>query len=97
VAAKNPTRTTASPILPRASVTGSATWLSASTVTRAGIRTTAAQPAIASETTPPSGKPMSTFARIVPRSRTDQPSSTPPLEKKNTSYGVIAAPKSATA
>ena len=46
---------------------------------------------------PPSGKPMKTLARIVPRSLAVQRSSTPPEEKKNTSYGVIAAPNSATA
>ena len=41
---------------------------------------------------------MKTFARIVPMSSTVQRSSTPPEEKKKkTSYGVSAAPNSATA
>ena len=40
---------------------------------------------------------MKTFARIVPMSSTVQRSSTPPEEKKKTSYGVSAAPKRATA
>ena len=40
---------------------------------------------------------MNTLARIVPRSSAVQRSSTPPEEKKKTSYGVMAAPKSATA
>ena len=38
-----------------------------------------------------------TFNREVPRSLTVQCSSTAPEEKKNTSYGVIAAPNSAMA
>ena len=40
---------------------------------------------------------MKTLSRIVDRSSTDQRSSTPPDEKKKTSYGVRAAPNSATA
>ena len=52
---------------------------------------------MARESMPPSGKPMNTLARMVPRSSTVQRSSTPPEEKKNTSYGVSAAPNSATA
>ena len=50
--------------------------------------------AIAMDRIPPSGKPTMTFNREVPRSLTAQCSSTAPEEKKNTSYGVIAAPKS---
>ena len=50
---------------------------------------------IASDSSPPSGNPMNTLARSVPRSRRVHFSSTPPEEKKNTSYGVIAAPNSA--
>ena len=51
---------------------------------------------IASDSRPPSGKPMKTLARIGARgpSRVHF-SSTPPEEKKNTSYGVIAAPNRA--
>ena len=41
--------------------------------------------------------PMNTLARMVPRSRAVHFSTTPPEEKKNTSYGVMAAPKRATA
>ena len=39
---------------------------------------------------------MKVLARITPRSSAVHPSSTPPEEKKKTSYGVIAAPNSAT-
>ncbi len=46
---------------------------------------------------PPSGKPTKTLSSGVPRSFVVQCSSTPPEEKKNTSYGVMAAPNSATA
>ena len=52
---------------------------------------------MARESRPPSGNPMKTLARITPRSLAVQRSSTPPEEKKNTSYGVMAAPKRATA
>jgi hypothetical protein len=52
---------------------------------------------MASDNRPPSGNPMNTFMRIVGRSLAVHRSSTPPEEKKNTSYGVIAAPNSATA
>ena len=52
---------------------------------------------IASDSRPPSGKPTSTLIRFSPRSLTVQRSSTAPLEKKNTSYGVIAAPNRAMA
>ena len=52
---------------------------------------------IASDSSPPSGKPISTLALFSPRSFGVHPSSTAPLEKKNTSYGVIAAPKRAIA
>ena len=50
-----------------------------------GWSTTAAQPAMASESSPPSGKPMKTLARIVARSFAVHRSSTPPEEKKKTS------------
>ena len=40
---------------------------------------------IASDSSPPSGKPMNTLARFSLRSLTVQPSSTAPLEKKKTS------------
>ena len=52
---------------------------------------------IASDSSPPSGNPISTLARFSLRSLIVQPSSTAPLEKKNTSYGVIAAPNRAMA
>ncbi len=68
-----------------------------STLASIGPNTTAAQPAMARESMPPSGKPMKTLARIVPMSLAVQRSSTPPEEKKKTSYGVSAAPNSATA
>ena len=58
----------------------------------------AVEPAIASESRPPSGKPMNTLARMVREVLGSSSfSSTPPEEKKNTSYGVMAAPNSATA
>ncbi len=63
----------------------------------AGSSTTAAHAAIATDRSPPSGNPTSTLTRFCARSFAVQPSSTAPEEKKNTSYGVIAAPKSATA
>ena len=50
-----------------------------------GIRTSAAHPAIAIDSRPPSGKPTSTLSRDWARSFTVQPSSTAPEEKKNTS------------
>ena len=62
-----------------------------------GRSTIAAAAAIATESSPPSGKPMNTLARIVRRLPAPHFSSTPPEEKKKTSYGVIAAPNSATA
>ena len=40
---------------------------------------------MASDSRPPSGKPMRTLARLVARSFSVQRSSTAPLEKKNTS------------
>ena len=53
---------------------------------------------IASDSRPPSGNPMKTLARFAWRGPSSvQRSSTAPLEKKNTSYGVIAAPNSAMA
>ena len=52
---------------------------------------------MASESSPPRGKPMNTLARIAPRSCSAHCSSTPPIEKKKTSYGVMAAPKRAIA
>ena len=52
---------------------------------------------IASANTPPSGNPTNTFIREVSRSFAVQRSSTPPEEKKNTSYGVIAEANSDTA
>ncbi len=97
MAAKNPSRAIATPILPSAIATGSGTCESDSTCTPAGRKTTAATAAIESESAPPSGKPRNTLSRIVPMSLSPQCSSTPPLEKKKTSYGVIAAPKRATA
>ena len=62
-----------------------------------GWNTTVAVAAMASDSSPPSGNPMKTLARMVPRSLAVQRSSTPPEEKKNTSYGVMAAPNSAMA
>ena len=50
-----------------------------------GSRTIAAAAAIATESIPPSGKPMNTLARIVRRLSAPHFSSTPPEEKKNTS------------
>src|SRR4051812_10934915 len=58
---------------------------------------TADPPMIASDNAPPSGNPRYTFARFTFRSFGVQWSSTAPEEKKNTSYGVIAAPSSAIA
>ena len=52
---------------------------------------------MAIDSIPPSGKPTSTLSRDLARSFAVQFSSTAPEEKKNTSYGVIAAPNSATA
>ena len=68
-----------------------------STLASSGPNTTAVLPAIASDSSPPSGKPMNTLSRIVVMSLGDHFSSTPPEEKKKTSYGVRAAPHSATA
>ena len=51
----------------------------------------------ASDRSPPSGKPRYTLARFETRSGAVHFSSTAPDEKKNTSYGVIAAPNSAIA
>jgi hypothetical protein len=48
-----------------------------------------------SDSTPPRGNPTYTLARLTARSCAVQASSTAPLEKKNTSYGVIAAPSKA--
>jgi hypothetical protein len=92
-----PISTIARPSFPSATAVGSATWPSVLTWIPAGRNTTAAQPAIASDSSPPSGNPMNTFARSVARSRRVHRSSTPPEEKKNTSYGVIAAPNNAIA
>ncbi len=77
--------TTASPSLPRASATGIASWLSCSTSIPAGASVTVAHAMIASDSSPPSGKPTNTLRRAAAMSRADQPSSTPPEEKKNTS------------
>ena len=52
---------------------------------------------IASDNTPPRGNPTNTFILEVSRSFAVHPSSTPPEEKKNTSYGVIAAANNDTA
>src|SRR5688572_5225080 len=92
-----PTMANASATLPPASATGSTTWLRLVTSIEAGSSTTAAQAAIAIDSSPPSGKPTSTLRRDVARSFSVQRSSIAPEEKKNTSYGVMAAPKSATA
>ena len=51
----------------------------------------------ASDSKPPSGKPRKTLARFSRDPCESSCSSTAPDEKKNTSYGVIAAPKSAMA
>ena len=75
--------------------TGSATCDELVDADAAGARTRWAQAMIASDRSPPSGNPMKTLARFSFRSRCVQPSSTAPLEKKNTSYGVIAAPNRA--
>ena len=83
--------------MPPAAATGSTTWDREVTAIACGSRTTAAQPAMANDSTPPSGKPTSTLIRDWPRSLAVQPSSTAPEEKKNTSYGVMAAPNRATA
>jgi len=52
---------------------------------------------IARESSPPSGKPTNTLAFSTLRSLGVHFSSTAPEEKKNTSYGVIAAANSDTA
>ena len=52
---------------------------------------------MATDRIPPNGKPTSTLSRDCARSLTVHFSSTAPEEKKNTSYGVIAAPNSAIA
>src|SRR5947209_3342565 len=62
-----------------------------------GRRTIAAHTAIERESSPPSGKPTSTFTRDYFRSFGFHFSSMAPDEKKNTSYGVMAAPKRAIA
>ncbi len=67
------------------------------TCTPTGRNTTAATAAIDSDSAPPSGNPTKTFSRMVDRPFAVHFSSTPPLEKKKTSYGVIAAPNSAMA
>src|SRR5205085_4470957 len=97
VAAKMPTSRTASPILASASDVGSPTcdrWL---TEIPRGASTSAAEVISNRDSAPPSGKPMYTFARLILRSCLLQCSSTAPEEKKNTSYGVIAAPNRAIA
>ena len=50
-----------------------------------GRSTIAAAAAMARESSPPSGKPMNTLARMVRRLPGPHFSSTPPEEKKNTS------------
>jgi len=80
-----------------ACTTGRASSPSESTWIPAGINTRVAAAAMARESRPPRGKPMNTLARMVRMSSADQFSSTPPEEKKNTSYGVIAAPNRAIA
>src|SRR6478735_7223605 len=97
VAAKMPTSTIARPSLPSTAATGRATWESWPTPMWRGASTRWAHVMIASESSPPSGNPISTLARFSLRSLIVQPSSTAPLEKKNTSYGVIAAPNRAMA
>jgi hypothetical protein len=92
-----PTIAKANASLPPAATTGATTCDRDVTSTAAGRSTTVANAAIANDSMPPSGKPTRTLSRDLPRSFTLQPSSTAPDEKKNTSYGVIAAPKRATA
>ena len=87
----------ASASLPPAATTGATTCDNDVTSTPAGSSTMAETAAIAMDRIPPSGKPTMTFNREVPRSLTVQCSSIAPEEKKNTSYGVIAAPNSAMA
>jgi hypothetical protein len=70
---------------PPAASTGMVIWDSEVTSIWPGNRTTAAHAAIATDNTPPSGKPTSTLSREVPRSLTVHFSSTAPEEKKNTS------------
>src|SRR3954466_12920927 len=89
VAAKKPINATARPSFPSATATGSPTCAKESTCTPRGNNTSAAVAAIAIDNRPPSGKPTNTLARIVGMSFVPQCSSTPPDEKKNTSYGVI--------
>ena len=87
--------TTTRPILPNASPTGNAVCAEGVDLDAEGmVDTTAAQPMMARDSSPPSGNPTNTFTREVIRSFAVQPSSTPPEEKKNTSYGVIAAANS---
>ena len=69
----------------RQRATGRAIWPSVPTWMPCGRNTTVATAAVATDRTPPSGKPMKTLARIVARSLSVQRSSTPPKEKKNTS------------
>src|SRR3954452_15744583 len=97
VAAKNPTSITATPTLPTATATGSPAWPRWSTWIPRGCNTTPAIAINAIVSAPPRGNPTPTFIRASIRSLRDQPSSTAPEEKKNTSYGVIAAPNSAIA
>src|SRR5690349_7407418 len=92
VHATNPTITNASPTLPKARLEGSATWERKSTPTPRGWKTTAAPAIRASDSSPPSGKPRYTLALFRTRSERLHFSSTAPDEKKNTSYGVMAAP-----
>ena len=93
-----PTRTSgeAEPARPP-SATGRATWDSWSTSMSAGREHQVAAAMMASDSSPPSGKPMKTLALLTSRSCCVQCSSTAPEEKKNTSYGVIAAPNRAMA
>src|SRR5699024_6564416 len=96
-AAKMPTSTNPRPTTPSWVATGSTTWPRVSTRTPCGRSTIAAAVATDNDSSPPGGKPTQVLIRTVVRSLRVQPSSTPPEEKKNTSYGVIAAPNSATA
>lgn len=97
VAAKKPSSTKASPMLPSATPTGRPICPRVPTSMPCDEYATAATPAIARDNSPPSGKPTKTLARIVPMSIAVHRSSTPPEEKKKTSYGVMAAPNSAMA
>jgi hypothetical protein len=90
---EQPTNTNARPSFPRATATGRPTWPSVSTETPAGEQDQIGRCGDREGEHAAERKPTNTLARMIRRSVLSQCSSTPPEEKKNTSYGVIAAPK----